>query len=84
MKVKLYPYYTHRVDPVMENLCAVIRRRNGTRKSIASKAGCSVNTLHAWEKRKTRRPQFATIAAVARSLGDEGIVAVVNTIRRGR
>lgn len=83
MRAKLYPYYSHRTDPVMERLCVIIRV-NGGRKVVANKCKVSSGTLRNWDKRKTRRPQFATVCAVGRSLGDEGIQAIIDTIKKGK
>lgn len=84
MKVKLYPYYSHRVDPIMGRLCSIIKRNGDGNKVAAAKANCSVSTLNNWEKKKIQRPKFTTVAGVARSLGDEGIQAVIDTIKKGK
>lgn len=67
-----YVFRTH--DPILDELRTVIQDSGLTKKQI-SECGVSTTTLYSWfgRKRKTRRPQFATISAVALACGAEGI-----------
>lgn len=54
-------------DPVIDKMRGAV---NGYKYSeISEKSGVSVTTLHNWFKGNTRRPQYATVVAVMRSLG---------------
>ena len=69
----IYPSYKFTDhDPILDQI-DTLRQDAGnvsfTRLSAAS--GVSDTTLHAWASRKTKRPQFATVAAVVNALGGE-------------
>jgi hypothetical protein len=73
-----YKFIDH--DPVLDaidTLRSEAGRDGGpvTTQYIVTRSGVSATTLHNWYKRKTKRPQFATVKAVVRALGGE--VAVV-------
>lgn len=54
-------------DPIIDKMRSAV---NGHKYSeISDKSGVSVTTLHNWFKGNTRRPQYATVVAVMRSLG---------------
>jgi hypothetical protein len=58
-------------DPVIDTLRNMI---DGSKKSygkIHAESDVSITTLRGWFHGKTKRPQFATVAAVVRSLGYE-------------
>ena len=85
-RVKAFkPYRTYRFtdyDPVI----AVIRTARDEAKTktvtIHNDSGVSSSTLYNWFNGKTRKPQFATVVAVARSIG--AVDAIESLIRRGR
>ena len=69
-KYTTYVFKTH--DPIIEELRSVVMESGLKRKQIAE-CGVSTTTLSNWFKKKTRRPQFATISAVALTCGCDGI-----------
>jgi DNA-binding phage protein len=72
--MKRYTTYVFKdVDPILEELEGVVFNSRLTYKEI-SECGVSKSTLYAWfRKGKTKRPQFATISAVALACGAEGV-----------
>jgi hypothetical protein len=56
-------------DPAIDSLRTIIQDQGEKYSSISAKSGVSEGTLHGWFHGKTRRPQHATIVAVARALG---------------
>ena len=77
----LYRTYVFRdKDPVIDVLRTA--KEEATISSIAESSGVSPSTLHGWFGGKTRKPQFATVVAVARAIGATGAIEAL--IRRGR
>lgn len=67
-----YPTYKFRDhDPILDAIDTLRARSPMTNKQIHEKSGVSTSTLSNWAKRRTKRPQYATLKAVARSLGGE-------------
>jgi transcriptional regulator with XRE-family HTH domain len=56
-------------DPVIDRIRTIVQREHVDNKDVSKISGVSVTTLHGWFDGKTRRPQYATIAAVITSLG---------------
>ncbi len=56
-------------DPVIDKMRTIIKKEGLTNAEIHSKSGVSENTLYNWFDGKTRRPQYATVMAVVRSMG---------------
>ena len=56
-------------DPVIDRLRTMVQREGLSYGEIGTISGVSGTTLHNWFDGQTRRPQFATVAAVASSLG---------------
>ncbi len=82
MKAKLYKTYLFRdKDPVIDSLRDVVKKNGGYGK-VSTASGVSHGTLANWFDGPTRRPQFATVAAVARSMGNEGVAAIVRTVKK--
>lgn len=78
-------YKTYRFtdyDPVI----AVLRHSKDEAKVknsvIRKDSGVSSSTLYNWDRGKTRKPQFATVVAVARAIG--AIDAIRDLITKGR
>jgi len=70
--VKPYGTYLFRThDPIMDVTVTAM----GTRKKseVAKGSGVSATTISNWRNHKTKRPQFATTAAVLLSCGVTGI-----------
>ena len=85
MRVKLYKTYVFRdKDPVIDHLRTVVQQDGCRRAKIAEDSGVSATTLSNWFEGTTRRPQFATVAAVARSMGPRGVPAVVAAVKKGK
>jgi len=70
------PYKTYmfrETDPIIEELRTVVAD-SGLRLRQIADCGVSTSTMYNWfRKGKTRRPQFATISAVALACGAEGV-----------
>lgn len=70
---KLIRYKTYsftRQDPVIKNvILPMVQRSNQSYGQISRESGVSRSTMKHWETGKTRCPKFATIMAVARSVG---------------
>jgi len=66
----LYKSYNFRnQDPVVDKLRTIKSDTKFTDEEIHERSGVSVGTLYRWWNRQTRRPQHATIMAVARAMG---------------
>lgn len=67
-------YRTYRFidkDPVIDKLRTIIADEGLSKRktNVATMAGITPSTLHNWFDGDTKRPQFASIAAVASALG---------------
>jgi transcriptional regulator with XRE-family HTH domain len=56
-------------DPIIDELRTVIQDSGASYKQIHDDSGVSVTTLSNWFSGETRRPQAASLNAVARALG---------------
>jgi transcriptional regulator with XRE-family HTH domain len=56
-------------DPIIDRMRSMLDDEHASYTDVHEKSGVSVNTMRQWFDGKTRRPQYATIVAVARSLG---------------
>jgi DNA-binding phage protein len=72
--MKKYTMYVFKErDPIIEELRSVVAD-SGLRYKQIAETGVSTSTLYSWfKKKKTRRPQFATISNVALACGAQGI-----------
>lgn len=66
-------YMFREKDPIIDALRTAVSDSQMTYTEIHADSGVSKSTIHNWFGGKTRRPQFATVSAVARSLGKTGI-----------
>lgn len=83
MKVKLYKTYAFKdKDPVIDHLRTAVQKDGGSYSKISTDSGVSYTTLSNWFDGATKRPQFATVAAVARSLGPDGVRAVSRALAK--
>lgn len=88
MKSIDYPTYRFKDhDPVLDELLTLYRTLDAKLTELAADARVSRSTLVNWglknpRKRKVRRPQFATVKAVARAMG--GDVVISGPAARGR
>jgi hypothetical protein len=68
--LKLYKSYSfEEKDPVIDRCRTAIEDSGWSYSRISQESGVSTACLHEWFNGKTRRPQFATVAAVFSSLG---------------
>lgn len=68
--IQLYKSYSFKdKDPVIDELRTLVKDSGASYKDIHEESGVSATTLSNWFQGETRRPQYATIMAVARSLG---------------
>jgi transcriptional regulator with XRE-family HTH domain len=70
--VKLgWPYRTYSFvdqDPVIGKLFALVREQDTNLKELSAASGVKLGTINAWFRGRTKRPQHATVVAVARAL----------------
>lgn len=67
---KLYKSYNFRnKDPIIDVIRTVVQDSEMSYTEVNQDSGVSVTTLRNWFVGTTKRPQFATIAAVARACG---------------
>ena len=70
----LSPYRTYVFvdkDPIIDKIRTVVEDSNESYNAIHAASGVSTTTLYNWFHGKTRRPQFATVNAVALALNHE-------------
>jgi hypothetical protein len=69
-RLSLYRSYNFvEKDPVIDRIRTIVQREHVDNNDVSKISGVSATTLHGWFDGKTRRPQYATIAAVISSLG---------------
>lgn len=56
-------------DPILGVMLTLVDDSQLSVKEINERTNVSVTTIYNWKKRKTKRPQFCTIAAVAGAMG---------------
>ena len=56
-------------DPMIDELRTIVQQHGSTYKDIHEHSGVSAGTLSNWFSGPTKKPQAATINAVARSMG---------------
>lgn len=67
LRYKAYPFMDK--DPVIDVLRTMKKDADMSDSDIMNGGGPTAGTLRNWFKGKTRRPQFATVAAAAVSMG---------------
>ena len=60
-------------DPVIDALRTAVSDAKASYAELHAGSGVSPATIRNWFHGETRRPQFATVAAVARTLGKKGM-----------
>jgi len=76
----IYPTYLfgdH--DPILDQIDTLIADSGMKLAEVAVRSHVADGTLINWRKRKTKRPQFATVKAVVRAMGAE-----LNIVYRGQ
>lgn len=67
--MKLYDSYRFLdKDPVIDEVRTIIQDEGVSLKYVELRSGVTTNTLRNWLSGPTLRPQYATVAAVARAL----------------
>lgn len=56
-------------DPVIDQVRTLVKDEGVNYTQVHARSGVSTTTLSNWFNGRTRRPQFATVQAVARGLG---------------
>lgn len=69
---KPYEFKDH--DPIIDQVMTIIGLAAMTFKKLESLRAISSATLYKWEKRETKRPQFATVMRVVRACGGDVVV----------
>lgn len=67
--LKYDAYFFNTTDPVLDLITSLKRNSGLSNREIRDKGGPAVATLGNWDKKKVRRPQFATVAATGGALG---------------
>ncbi len=62
-------------DPIVGKLDAIVKASGRSYSEIHERSGVSKTSLYNWFNGATKRPQFATVNAVARALGKELVFA---------
>lgn len=78
---KTYHFVDH--DPIIDKVDTILDDEGTSLTDAAHDSGVSRSTLVNWRKRKTKRPQYATIAAVVRSQGYDFVLAKVSRSEQG-
>ena len=66
-------YLFREKDPVIDALRTAVSDSGKSYLGVQNDSGVSATTVHNWFHGKTKRPQFATVTAVARALGKKNI-----------
>lgn len=64
-------YHFKGKDPIIGKLNVIVQGSGEKYKKISDTSGVSTTAIRGWFRGKTRRPQFATVNAVAMALGHE-------------
>jgi len=74
-------YMFREKDPVIDALRTAVSDAHVKYAAVSDASGVSATTLHNWFHGVTKRPQFATVSAVAKSLGKKGVVWTSNGVK---
>jgi len=80
VRYKKYPMPGDR-DPILDYVIGLQDRLKLSNTAIAKAGGASASTLAAW-RTKTRKPQFATVAASALVMGETSLPLITRSSRR--
>lgn len=76
MSFKLYKSYSFKdKDPIIDRVRTIYDDGDNTYAKVSEASGVSPTTLFNWFEGPTRRPQYATIAAVVSALGYQMIIS---------
>jgi hypothetical protein len=76
--IVLKPYKTYKFtgqDPMVGKVLGVCDEAGVKPSAVSRESGVASSTLGNWRKRKTKRPQFATLNATLMALGKELVIA---------
>jgi len=72
--LKVYRSYNFvEKDPIIDATRTLFSDRHASYTDVSQDSGVAVSTIRNWFHGSTRRPQFATVAAVVKSLGARNI-----------
>src|SRR5262245_16537743 len=80
--IKYKSYIFRDKDPVIDILRTAIKDSGLSYKAVHEESGVATGTLTAWFSGDTKRPQFATVNAVARGLGKEFVLVDSKHVKR--
>jgi len=80
--VRYKSYIFHDKDPVIDVLRTAIKDCGMTYVAVSAESGVAAGTLTNWFSGDTKRPQFATVNAVARGIGKEFVLVDSKYVRR--
>ncbi len=81
--INVYKSYSFKdKDPIIDRLRTVVEDSGQSYEDIHDASGVTTSTLYNWFSGSTRRPQFATINAVARALGHHLVFQRIKGPRR--
>lgn len=73
--LKIYKSYVFKTkDPAIDLVRTAVADSGLNRQQLADKSGVSTHAMWGWFNGPTRRPQFATLNAVARVCGKEFVL----------
>jgi transcriptional regulator with XRE-family HTH domain len=68
--INQYVFYSFKDhDPIIDHMRTIFADEKVSYTDVHERSGVSVGTFHNWFNGKTKRPQYATVMAAARSLG---------------
>ena len=68
--LRLYKTYVFKdKDPVIDRIRTIVQSEKLSYRDVFLLSGVSQTTIHNWFEGETKRPQYATIAAVTSSMG---------------
>ncbi len=73
----LKPYGTYKFsgqDPAVGKVLGEIDEHGEKMSDVSHVSGVALSTMANWRKRKTRRPQFATLNAALRAVGRQFVI----------
>lgn len=66
-------------DPIIDSLRTAVSSSKKSYRELHEESDVSVSTIRGWFHGSTRRPQFATVAAVLRATGKKGVMFASNS-----
>lgn len=82
--IKYSGYFFSDQDPIVGFILALKREKKLTNTKLSVKTKVAASTYENWESKKTKRPQFATLAASAVALGLTSLPLTPEGRRSGR